>query len=235
MCHQLFELYRSTEVGLRRFTLQFLPELIWVYLHHTASRERQRNGCVEALLLGIYNLVSQLKNMSVKRSKGYPAGYSSPPPLFFFLSFCRRLWTVKETASFCPSPFPLSLNLPSTMRYVIIWQEDQMIFRIPLWAVKLRMIRRSDRSTSASDVTVKKSCKTNWWDLAKWDVNEISFVFIWFISAKQCCDSVCWWKHHTDKTELNFTRHQQGGRSVCHWCISGDLIYFFLLTFTHEF
>ncbi|XP_027027227.1 protein FAM126B isoform X3 [Tachysurus fulvidraco] len=56
VCHQLFELYRSTEVGLRRFTLQFLPELIWVYLHHTASRERHRNGCVEALLLGIYNL-----------------------------------------------------------------------------------------------------------------------------------------------------------------------------------
>ncbi|XP_060796591.1 hyccin 2 [Neoarius graeffei] len=56
VCHQLFELYRSTEVGLRRFTLQFLPELIWVYLHHTASRDRHRNGCVEALLLGIYNL-----------------------------------------------------------------------------------------------------------------------------------------------------------------------------------
>ncbi|XP_062869133.1 hyccin 2 [Trichomycterus rosablanca] len=55
LCNQLFELYRSTEVGLRRFTLQFLPELIWVYLRHTASRER-RNGCIEALLLGIYNL-----------------------------------------------------------------------------------------------------------------------------------------------------------------------------------
>ncbi|KAK9966713.1 hypothetical protein ABG768_003809 [Culter alburnus] len=56
VCHQLFELYRSSEEGLRRFTLQFLPELIWVYLRHSASRERYRNGCVEALLLGIYNL-----------------------------------------------------------------------------------------------------------------------------------------------------------------------------------
>ncbi|XP_030628406.1 protein FAM126B [Chanos chanos] len=56
VCHQLFELYRSSEEGLRRFTLQFLPELIWVYLCHSASRERHRNGCVEALLLGIYNL-----------------------------------------------------------------------------------------------------------------------------------------------------------------------------------
>lgn len=57
VCHQLFELYRSSEDRLRRFTLQFLPELVWVYLRITASRDRQSNGCIEALLLGIYNLV----------------------------------------------------------------------------------------------------------------------------------------------------------------------------------
>uniref|UniRef100_A0A8C4ZBQ6 Protein FAM126B n=1 Tax=Gadus morhua TaxID=8049 RepID=A0A8C4ZBQ6_GADMO len=56
VCHQLFELYRSTEDRLRRFTLQFLPELVWVYLRVTASRDRQSNGCIEALLLGMYNL-----------------------------------------------------------------------------------------------------------------------------------------------------------------------------------
>ncbi|XP_060944079.1 hyccin 2-like isoform X2 [Limanda limanda] len=56
VCHQLFELYRSSEDCLRRFTLQFLPELVWVYLRITASRDRQSNGCIEALLLGIYNL-----------------------------------------------------------------------------------------------------------------------------------------------------------------------------------
>uniref|UniRef100_UPI00398E33DA hyccin 2-like isoform X2 n=1 Tax=Pristiophorus japonicus TaxID=55135 RepID=UPI00398E33DA len=56
VCHQLFELYRSSEVRLKRFTLQFLPELIWGYLCITSSRERQNNGCIEALLLGIYNL-----------------------------------------------------------------------------------------------------------------------------------------------------------------------------------
>ncbi|KAJ0070624.1 hypothetical protein NL108_016962, partial [Boleophthalmus pectinirostris] len=56
VCHQLFELYRSSEEHLRRFTLQFLPELVWVYLRLTASRDRQSNGCIEALLLGIYNL-----------------------------------------------------------------------------------------------------------------------------------------------------------------------------------
>ncbi|TNN53980.1 Protein FAM126B [Liparis tanakae] len=57
VCHQLFELYRSSDDRLRRFTLQFLPELVWVYLRVTASRDRQSNGCIEALLLGIYNLV----------------------------------------------------------------------------------------------------------------------------------------------------------------------------------
>ncbi|XP_026151297.1 protein FAM126B isoform X2 [Mastacembelus armatus] len=56
VCHQLFELYRSAEDRLRRFTLQFLPELVWVYLRVTASRDRHSNGCIEALLLGIYNL-----------------------------------------------------------------------------------------------------------------------------------------------------------------------------------
>ncbi|XP_053328244.1 hyccin 2 [Spea bombifrons] len=56
ICHQLFELYRSSEVRLKRFTMQFLPALICIYLRHTSSRDRQSNGCIEALLLGIYNL-----------------------------------------------------------------------------------------------------------------------------------------------------------------------------------
>ncbi|XP_005997154.1 hyccin isoform X3 [Latimeria chalumnae] len=56
VCHQLFEFYRSGEVWLQRFTLQFLPELIWCYLAIAASRDLQSSGCVEALLLGIYNL-----------------------------------------------------------------------------------------------------------------------------------------------------------------------------------
>ncbi|XP_066571674.1 hyccin isoform X1 [Amia ocellicauda] len=56
VCHQLFEFYRSGEAGLRRFTLQFLPELIWCCLSLAASRDLHRSGCIEALLLGIYNL-----------------------------------------------------------------------------------------------------------------------------------------------------------------------------------
>ncbi|XP_040537532.1 hyccin isoform X4 [Gallus gallus] len=56
VCHQLFEFYRSGEEQLLRFTLQFLPELMWCYLAVSASRDLQSSGCIEALLLGVYNL-----------------------------------------------------------------------------------------------------------------------------------------------------------------------------------
>ncbi|KAK2887733.1 hypothetical protein Q8A67_015961 [Cirrhinus molitorella] len=56
VCHQLFEFYRSGEPRLQRFTLQFLPELVWSYLSVTAGRDPHCSGCIEALLLGIYNL-----------------------------------------------------------------------------------------------------------------------------------------------------------------------------------
>ncbi|XP_075068321.1 hyccin isoform X3 [Mixophyes fleayi] len=56
VCHQLFEFYRSKEKHLRTFTIQFLPELIWCYLSVSTSRDLQSNGCIEALLLSIYNL-----------------------------------------------------------------------------------------------------------------------------------------------------------------------------------
>ncbi|KAJ8273929.1 hypothetical protein GJAV_G00107040 [Gymnothorax javanicus] len=56
VCHQLFEFYRSGEPLLQHFTLQFLPELLWSYLSVTAGRDPHCSGCIEALLLGIYNL-----------------------------------------------------------------------------------------------------------------------------------------------------------------------------------
>ncbi|XP_041102249.1 hyccin-like isoform X3 [Polyodon spathula] len=56
VCHQLFEFYRSGEVSLQRFTLQFLPEFIWSYLSICTNRDLHSTGCREALLLGIYNL-----------------------------------------------------------------------------------------------------------------------------------------------------------------------------------
>ncbi|XP_074051564.1 hyccin isoform X2 [Macrotis lagotis] len=56
VCHQLFEFYRSGEEKLCRFTLQFLPELMWCYLAVSATWKQHHTGCVEALLLGVYNL-----------------------------------------------------------------------------------------------------------------------------------------------------------------------------------
>ncbi|XP_054620243.1 hyccin isoform X2 [Dunckerocampus dactyliophorus] len=56
VCHQLFEFYRSGEPHLQRFTLQFLPELLWSLLSVSAARDPHTSGCIEALLLGIYNL-----------------------------------------------------------------------------------------------------------------------------------------------------------------------------------
>uniref|UniRef100_A0A3Q1K3C1 Family with sequence similarity 126 member A n=1 Tax=Anabas testudineus TaxID=64144 RepID=A0A3Q1K3C1_ANATE len=56
VCHQLFEFYRSGEPQLQRFTLQFLPELLWSLLSASAARDPHTSGCIEALLLGIYNL-----------------------------------------------------------------------------------------------------------------------------------------------------------------------------------
>lgn len=60
MCHQLFEFYRSGEPQLQRFTLQFLPELLWSLLSVSAARDPHTSGCIEALLLGIYNLVGEM-------------------------------------------------------------------------------------------------------------------------------------------------------------------------------
>lgn len=60
VCHQLFEFYRSGEPQLQRFTLQFLPELLWSLLSVSAARDPHTSGCIEALLLGIYNLVGKL-------------------------------------------------------------------------------------------------------------------------------------------------------------------------------
>lgn len=59
VCHQLFEFYRSGEPQLQRFTLQFLPELLWSLLSVSAARDPHTSGCIEALLLGIYNLVGR--------------------------------------------------------------------------------------------------------------------------------------------------------------------------------
>lgn len=54
--HQLFEFYRSREEGLRRFTLEFVPTLIWLYLSSLSINGKKGSGGLEAFLLAVYNL-----------------------------------------------------------------------------------------------------------------------------------------------------------------------------------
>jgi hypothetical protein len=41
VCNQLFGFYRSREIELQRFTLQFLPTLIFVYLNSVAHVDKK--------------------------------------------------------------------------------------------------------------------------------------------------------------------------------------------------
>uniref|UniRef100_A0A0K8S7B2 Hyccin n=1 Tax=Lygus hesperus TaxID=30085 RepID=A0A0K8S7B2_LYGHE len=56
VCTTLFGFYRSKEIELKRFTLVFLPTLIYVYLNAVAHGEKKTCRGIEALLVGLYNL-----------------------------------------------------------------------------------------------------------------------------------------------------------------------------------
>ncbi|KAJ0180517.1 hypothetical protein K1T71_003921 [Dendrolimus kikuchii] len=55
VCTQLFSFYRSKEVELQRFTLQFVPILIYNYLSSVAQGNKKMYRCIETLLIGLYN------------------------------------------------------------------------------------------------------------------------------------------------------------------------------------
>lgn len=55
VCTQLFSFYRSKEVELQRFTLQFVPTLIYNYLSSVAQGSKKTWRCIETLLIGLYN------------------------------------------------------------------------------------------------------------------------------------------------------------------------------------
>ncbi|XP_044017778.1 hyccin-like isoform X2 [Aphidius gifuensis] len=56
VCNQLFDFYRSREIHLQRFTLQFVPTLIFIYLNSVAHGDIKNCRSVETLLIGLYNL-----------------------------------------------------------------------------------------------------------------------------------------------------------------------------------
>ncbi|XP_065082740.1 hyccin [Ochlerotatus camptorhynchus] len=56
VCNQLCDFYRSNEVELRRFTLQFVPILIYLYLNSVALGDKKGCRSIETLLICIYNI-----------------------------------------------------------------------------------------------------------------------------------------------------------------------------------
>lgn len=56
ICDQLFSYYRSNEPELKRFTLQFVPTLIYTYLNAVGQGDKKSCRSIETLLLGMYNI-----------------------------------------------------------------------------------------------------------------------------------------------------------------------------------
>ncbi|XP_036331705.1 hyccin [Rhagoletis pomonella] len=55
ICQQLLAFYRAPEDTLRKFPLQFIPVLIYTYLHAVAGGDKKGARSVETLLICIYN------------------------------------------------------------------------------------------------------------------------------------------------------------------------------------
>ncbi|XP_055379682.1 hyccin isoform X1 [Condylostylus longicornis] len=56
VCNQFHSFYRSSEEKLRRFALQFIPVLIYIYLNSVAMGDKKNCRSVETLLISIYNI-----------------------------------------------------------------------------------------------------------------------------------------------------------------------------------
>ncbi|XP_058836708.1 hyccin isoform X1 [Topomyia yanbarensis] len=56
ICNQLCNIYRSNEIELRRFALQFVPILIYLYLNSVAQGDKRGSRPIETLLICIYNI-----------------------------------------------------------------------------------------------------------------------------------------------------------------------------------
>ncbi|KAH8347737.1 hypothetical protein KR084_000612 [Drosophila pseudotakahashii] len=55
ICQQLLAFYRSPELTLHKFPLQFIPVLVYTYLHSVAGGDKKAARGVETLLICIYN------------------------------------------------------------------------------------------------------------------------------------------------------------------------------------
>lgn len=67
ICNQLHCFYKSSETELRRFTLQFLPILIYIYLNSVNQGDKKGGRNIETLLIVMYNI--EISNDTDGKSK----------------------------------------------------------------------------------------------------------------------------------------------------------------------
>lgn len=127
VCHQLFELYRSPEISLRRFAMQFIPSLIHVYLEAVANNNKDSSSSIEALLLGIYNLVVSKNWSSTKSTFRIPV--LSQPSVYHekvaaepgtLTEHALSRYEQKEPRIVTLKPFPVIENITSGSRLLVL-------------------------------------------------------------------------------------------------------------------
>ncbi|XP_013783085.1 hyccin-like isoform X2 [Limulus polyphemus] len=114
VCHQLFSFYRSREEELQRFTLQYIPTIIGIYLCAVARAERVSFHAVEVLLLGVYNLevlngeeepvVQNFRLPSVSKPSIYHESISLPHSVLTEHALSKLEQGDKRTVSLGPIP-----------------------------------------------------------------------------------------------------------------------------------
>lgn len=130
VCNQLFCFYRSGEEELQRFTLQFIPALVLLYLENVNLTHGDRQVChsVETLLIGIYNLEiidksGQPKVISFRiPSIAQASIYHEPNSLCraFLTETCLRRWEEcnSKLVNWGPLPQVEFLNAQNRLRVV---------------------------------------------------------------------------------------------------------------------
>lgn len=56
VCNQFYGFYKSNQIQLRRFTLQFIPILVYLYLNSVSQGDKKSCRSIETLLIIVYNI-----------------------------------------------------------------------------------------------------------------------------------------------------------------------------------
>lgn len=78
LCVQLFGFYRSGDATQKAFSLQFIPSLMFTYLNGIAQGHKLGVGCIQTLLLAIYNLEAGEEPLKPKTQSFRVANLAQP-------------------------------------------------------------------------------------------------------------------------------------------------------------